>query len=30
LEPRIYWVEDRPLAKPPKEWIGAMLEAVLE
>ena len=30
LEPRTYWVEDRPLAKPPKEWIAAMLEAVLE
>ena len=30
LESRVYWVEDRPLERPPKEWIGAAVEAALE
>lgn len=30
LECRIYWVEDRPMGRPPKEWIAATVEAALE
>ena len=30
LECRVYWVEDRPLERPPKEWIAATVEAALE
>ncbi len=29
LECRIYWVEDEPQGRPPKEWIAAALESVL-
>ena len=26
---RTYWVEDEPLNRPPKEWIGAAIEVAL-
>ncbi len=30
MENRIYWVEDDPEERPPKEWIAATVEAALE
>ena len=30
MECRVYWVDDRPLGKPPKEWIAAAVEAAME
>ena len=30
LECRVYWVEDDPVGRPPKEWIAAAVEVALE
>ena len=30
LECRVYWIEDDPLGRPPKEWIAAAVEVALE
>lgn len=30
LECRVYWIEDDPLDRPPKEWIAAAVEVALE
>ncbi|MEE8442768.1 MAG: thioredoxin family protein [Dehalococcoidia bacterium] len=30
MESRVYWVEDEPADRPPKEWIAATVEAALE
>ena len=30
LECRVYWVEDDPFGRPPKEWIAAAVEVALE
>ena len=30
LECRVYWIDDDPVGRPPKEWIAAAVEVALE
>ncbi len=30
LECRVYWIDDDPASRPPKEWIAAAVEVALE